>query len=52
MEEQFPHNDLLLILDFSSHGIVTLTAAGENYLPAFRQGSELYLFMPSFFLTH
>lgn len=49
MEEQFPHNDLLLILDFSPRGIVTLRAAGENYLPAFRQGSELYLFIPSLF---
>lgn len=48
MEEQFPHNNLLLILDFIPCGIVTLRAAGENYLPAFRQRTELYLFMPFF----
>lgn len=46
MEEHFPHNNLLLILDLAPCGIVTLRAAGENYLPAFRQQPELYLFMP------
>lgn len=51
MEEQFPHNDLLLILDFSPYGIVTLTAVGENYLPAFWQkGSYIYLCRLSLFL--
>lgn len=44
-EEQFPHNDLLLILDFIPSGIVTLRAAGENYLPAFQHGSKLYLYL-------
>lgn len=43
MEEQLPLNDLLLILDFAPCGIVTLRAAAENYLPASRQGRELYL---------
>lgn len=44
MEEQLPLNDLLLILDFAPCGIVTLKAAAENYLPASRQGRELYLY--------
>lgn len=46
-EEQFPHNDLLLILDLIPSGIVTLRAAGENYLPAFQHRSQLYLYLLS-----
>ena len=51
MEEHFPHNDMLLILDFSPHEDVTLRAARENYLPAPRQRSGLYLFIAWFFNT-
>lgn len=52
MEEQLPLNDLLLILDFAPCGIVTLRAAAENYLPASRQGRELYLYSLSLLFQH